>query len=93
MKQSIINLTVDSDTQTRKGAFADFAVVSEKDGVARLDFLLGDINPDDSDAEGDIRGVLVSRVFMSASDLSGLRDQLGALLNGETHDGAAHNEA
>lgn len=70
--QGSVNISIDSDTQTRKGAFADFAMARTDGQTTVLDFVLNDmpISQDES------RGVLTARVFMSNSGLLGLRDML-----------------
>lgn len=70
--RKLINITIDSDITTRKGVVSDMALISSKDGMSRIDFLLCDI----PDEEGHIRSALVSRVAMSNIDLVKLRDML-----------------
>lgn len=72
-----VHMTLDSDVQTRMGVHADTVMLHEKDGVARLDFILCDIPMGD----GEIRGVLSSRVFMAVDDLKILRDEIDGLIH------------
>lgn len=65
------SIKVDSDTGTRKGVFADLALVSVNGSIARIDFISGDLPSDES-----IGAVLTSRVYMPLSALVGLRDQI-----------------
>lgn len=71
-KQETLHLAIDSDINSRKGCFSDIALISEKDGVARIDFLLGDM----AENENNIRCALVSRVFMSRENLFNLKSQI-----------------
>ena len=71
-KQAVLHLTVDSDINLRKGCFSDLALVSEKDGIARIDFLLGDM----SEGDGSVRCALVSRIFMTHRDLVNLKNMI-----------------
>lgn len=71
-----VHMTLDSDVQTRMGVHADTAIIHEKGGVARLDFILGDIPMGDDE----IRGVLTSRVFMNVDDLKILRDEIDGVI-------------
>lgn len=68
-QKTTLHLSIDSDISGRRGAFSDFSIISEKDGVYRIDFLLGDIPEED----GAVRCALVSRVFMSRPALENLR--------------------
>lgn len=70
--QVTLHLAIDSDISSRKGCFSDLAIISEKDGVARIDFLLGDM----AENENNIRCALVSRVFMSRENLVNLKSQI-----------------
>lgn len=71
-----VRMTLDSDVQTRMGVHADTVMVHERGGVARLDFILGDIPMED----GEIRGVLSSRVFMNVDDLKILRNEINTVV-------------
>lgn len=72
-----VHMTLDSDVQTRMGVHADTVMLHKKGGIARLDFILGDIPMGD----GEVRGVLSSRVFMTVDDLKILRDEIDGLIN------------
>lgn len=71
------NVTIDSDIKTRGGVVSDIALFATKDGISRIDFLIGDI-PDGDDS---IRAALVSRVFMSNKDLLSFRDNLNEFID------------
>ncbi len=76
MEEKVFNITIDSDPQTRQGAYADRVLATSEGPVIRLDFIHGDIPVEDG-----VRGVLVSRVFMSAENVASLRDMLDAHLS------------
>lgn len=74
----IRKIVVDSDIETRKGVHADIAIARTKGGVTRIDFLLGDIEEEDS-----IRAALVSRVYMNNEDVCALRSALNSVQNAD----------
>lgn len=78
-----MHMTLDSDVQTRMGVHADAVMLHKRGGIARIDFILGDIPVGD----GDVRGVLSSRVFMDVDDLVILRDEIDALIGESEHGG------
>ena len=75
-EEKLAKLTIDSDVETRKGVQADVVLMVEKDGSVRMDFISTDITEDD----GNLRGALTSRVYMSKNDLRSLRDTIDAAL-------------
>lgn len=76
MEKAQVRITIDSDTETRKGVHADnFSITTRGDSV-RIDFFLSDIQGEN----GENRGVLASRVFMDVSDLPELRDTLNDVI-------------
>lgn len=75
-EEKAINLTIDSDPQTRKGAYSDRVLVTSEGGFIRLDFLHVDIPSDDG-----MRAVLVSRIMMSREDVVALKDVLDSHLS------------
>lgn len=70
MKEEI-TVNVSSDISTRKGAFADLALVTTSDGLARLDFISRDIPSSDVS-----EAILTARVYMTVSNLAALRDAI-----------------
>lgn len=76
MEEKVFNITIDSDPQTRQGSYADRVLATSEGPVIRLDFIHGDIPVDDG-----VRGVLVSRIFMSAENIASFRDMLDAHLS------------
>ena len=74
--ESIMHLTVDSDINTRKGVHADMALVAEREGTVRIDFISADI----TDNEGNAKGVLTSRVYMSRKDLLSFKNSIDEML-------------
>ena len=85
-----VQLSIDSEIGTRKGCFSDLAIITDKDGVARIDFLLGDIPGESGD---DIRCALVSRVFMSVRDLVNLKTAIDDQLKKIDGTGNVRDEA
>lgn len=75
MEENARPVVIDSDVTTRKGAFSNFAMISTTGDVSRVDFLLTDI-----DSEESSRAVLSARVFMEPRDLLFLRDAIDAHL-------------
>ena len=73
-----ISLNIDHDPQTRRGCFSDLAMAATNGPNTRLDFISTDI-PDEN---GNIRGVLSARVYMSNESLIALRDMLNSHTEG-----------
>lgn len=71
-----VRVTVDSDTETRKGVHADNFSITTRGDIVRLDFFLSDIQGE----HGETRGVLSSRIFMDVNDLPELRDTLNEVI-------------
>ena len=78
-----ISVSIDSDVQTRKGVFADFALIRTNGTSTVLDFILNDMPVSETES----RGVLTARVFMSNSTVLDLRDMLVAHTAGWTRAG------
>lgn len=74
-----INIT--SDVTTRKGAYADLALVTLDGAVARLDFVSRDV-PNESRTEA----VLTSRVYMTAKTLGELKRAIDECLSEHADD-------
>ena len=77
MEKESIRIAVDSDAETRKGSFADTAMISVKGKNARIDFILLDIQ----ESAGSAKGVLTDRVFMDENALRSLKDAVDAALD------------
>ena len=86
MAKESIRIAVDSDAETRKGSFADTAMISMKGNTARIDFILMDIQ----ESAGSAKGVLTDRVFMDENGLRSLKDAVDAAL--KSTPGASESE-
>lgn len=76
MEEKVFNITIDSDPRTRQGVYADRVLATTEGPLVRLDFIHGDIPVEDG-----VRGVLVSRIFMSVENVASLMDMLDAHLS------------
>ncbi len=75
-EETMMHLTIDSDMSTRKGVHADMALLAEREGTVRIDFISADIADDEANA----KGVLTSRVYMSRKDLLIFRNAIDEML-------------
>lgn len=73
MGEGSFNLNaVATDPSVRKGAYANFVMLGSRQTEEILDFFFIDSN----DEDGNMSGVIVSRVIMSRDNLMSLRDAL-----------------
>lgn len=66
-----ITVNISSDIPTRKGAYADLALVSIDSGLARLDFISRDVP-----TTGASEAILTARVYMTVGNLAALRNAI-----------------
>ncbi len=72
------SVSIDHDPQTRKGCFSDLAMATTNGPNTRLDFISTDIPGEN----GNIRGLLSARVYMTNENLIALRDMLNSHTEG-----------
>lgn len=80
MEESI-TINISSDIPTRKGAYADLALVDIENGIARLDFVSRDL-PTQNRTEA----VLTSRVYIPVAALVSLRESIDERLGSDGND-------
>lgn len=76
-----ITVNITSDVTTRKGAYADLALVTLDGAVARLDFVSRDVP-----SENRTEAVLTSRVYMTTKTLGELRRTIDECLSEHSDD-------
>lgn len=76
-----ITVNITSDVTTRKGAYADLALVTLDGAVARLDFVSRDVP-----SENRTEAVLTSRVYMTTKTLGELRRAIDECLSEHSDD-------
>lgn len=76
-----ITVNITSDVTTRKGAYADLALVTLDGEVARLDFVSRDVP-----SENRTEAVLTSRVYMTTKTLRELRRAIDECLSEHSDD-------
>lgn len=72
MEDRQVNISIDSDVETRKGVHSNIVLLTTEGPVTKIDFLNADISVE----EDEVRAALSSRVYMSNEDLVALRDML-----------------
>lgn len=75
MEAPEVVLNIDSDAATRKGVFADLAMVMTNGSIARIDFISGDLPSEES-----VGAVLTSRIYMPINSLLDIRNQIDRAL-------------